>query len=136
MIRHQETKHGGHKVEGKGHGNQDPISNIHFEFYHYYHASSYDMGTLVEVRRMWDSFIRPGGSHIPGHWVQPPPPSDEVWASHLVQPKQINIEFCKWSFLLQNHWNLSVLLQGSEEKPMHSSGRKNGILLRQRIDPS
>ncbi|CAL4959111.1 unnamed protein product [Urochloa decumbens] len=83
----QKTEHGGHKVEGKGHGHHDPISNLPFEFYHYYHGSSYDMGTLIEVRRMWDSFIRPGGSHIPGHWVPPPPPSDEVWASYLVQPK-------------------------------------------------
>ncbi|CAL4978712.1 unnamed protein product [Urochloa decumbens] len=83
----QKTEHGGHKVEGKGHGHHDPISNLPFEFYHYYHGSSYDMGTLIEVRRMWDSFIRPGGSHIPGHWVQPRPPSDEVWASYLVQPK-------------------------------------------------
>ncbi|CAL4959108.1 unnamed protein product [Urochloa decumbens] len=76
----QKTDHGGH-------GHQDPISNLPFEFYHYYHGSSYDMGTLIEVRRTWDSFIRPGGSRIPGHWVQPPPPSDEVWASYLVQPK-------------------------------------------------
>ncbi|CAO2186279.1 unnamed protein product [Urochloa humidicola] len=83
----QKTEHGGHKVEGKGRGHQDPISNLPFEFYHYYHGSSYDMGTLIEVRRMWDSFIRSGGSRIPGHWVQPPPPSDEVWASYLLQPK-------------------------------------------------
>ncbi|CAL4952497.1 unnamed protein product [Urochloa decumbens] len=76
----QKTDHGGH-------GHQDPISNLPFEFYHYYHGSSYDMGTLIEVRRTWDSFIRPGGSRIPGHWVQAPPPSDEVWASYLVQPK-------------------------------------------------
>ncbi|PUZ58770.1 hypothetical protein GQ55_5G534800 [Panicum hallii var. hallii] len=83
----QKTEHEGHKVEGKGHGHHDPVSNLPFEFYHYYHGSSYDMGTLIEVRRMWDSFIRPGGSRIPGHWVQPPPPSDEVWASYLVQRK-------------------------------------------------
>ncbi|KAF8733567.1 hypothetical protein HU200_014872 [Digitaria exilis] len=83
----QKTEHKVHKVEGKGHEHHDPISNLPFEFYHYYHGSSYDMGTLIEVRRMWDSFIRPGGSRIPGHWVQAPPPSDEVWASYLVQPK-------------------------------------------------
>ncbi|KAG2594736.1 U11/U12 small nuclear ribonucleoprotein 59 kDa protein-like isoform X1 [Panicum virgatum] len=83
----QKTEHEGHKVEGKVHGHHDPVSNLPFEFYHYYHGSSYDMGTLIEVRRMWDSFMRPGGSRIPGHWVQPPPPSDEVWASYLVQPK-------------------------------------------------
>lgn len=81
----QKTEHEG--VERKGHGHHDPVSNLPFEFYHYYHGSSYDMGTLIEVRRMWDSFIRPGGSRIPGHWVQPPPPADEVWASYLVQPK-------------------------------------------------
>ncbi|CAL4959107.1 unnamed protein product [Urochloa decumbens] len=90
----QKTDHGGH-------GHQDPISNLPFEFYHYYHGSSYDMGTLIEVRRTWDSFIRPGGSRIPGHWVQPPPPSDE----------------------------------DARTKTMHSSGRNNGILLRQLIDP-
>ncbi|WVZ72903.1 hypothetical protein U9M48_021290 [Paspalum notatum var. saurae] len=81
----QRTEH--EDVEGKGHGHHDPVSNLPFEFYHYYHGSSYDMGTLIEVRRMWDSFIRPGGSRIPGHWVQPPPPADGVWASYLVQPK-------------------------------------------------
>ncbi|OEL22497.1 U11/U12 small nuclear ribonucleoprotein 59 kDa protein [Dichanthelium oligosanthes] len=83
----QKTEHEGHKIEGKGHGHHDPVSNLPFEFYHYYHGSSYDMGTLIEVRRMWDSFIRPGGSRIPGHWVQPPPPADEIWASYLAQPK-------------------------------------------------
>ena len=31
--------------------------------------------------------IAPACSRIPGHWVQPPPPADEVWASYLVQPK-------------------------------------------------
>ncbi|GJN38180.1 hypothetical protein PR202_gb27198 [Eleusine coracana subsp. coracana] len=82
----RETAQEGHKVDGKVHGH-DPVNNLPFEFYHYYHGSSYDLGTLIEVRRMWDSFIRPGGSRIPGHWVQPPPPADEVWASYLVQPK-------------------------------------------------
>ncbi|AQK91126.1 U11/U12 small nuclear ribonucleoprotein [Zea mays] len=85
----QKTEHEdeGHRFEGKGHGHHDPVSNLPFEFYHYYHGSDYDMGTLIEVRRMWDSFIRPGGSRIPGHWVPPPPPADEVWASYLVQHK-------------------------------------------------
>jgi hypothetical protein len=45
----QKTEHEGHKVEGKGHGHHDPVSNLPFEFYHYYHGSSYDMGTLIEV---------------------------------------------------------------------------------------
>ena len=26
-------------------------------------------------------------SRMPGHWVQPPPPADEIWASYLVHPK-------------------------------------------------
>ncbi|KAL6496822.1 U11/U12 small nuclear ribonucleoprotein [Orobanche hederae] len=34
---------------------------------------------------MWDAYIRPGGSRIPGHWVQPPPPADDIWASYLVK---------------------------------------------------
>ncbi|KAL5228393.1 hypothetical protein ABZP36_016658 [Zizania latifolia] len=83
----QKPEHEFHKDDGKGHGQYDSVTSLPFEFYHYYQGSSYDLGTLIEVRRMWDSFIRPGGSHIPGHWVQPPPPSDEVWASYLVQPK-------------------------------------------------
>uniref|UniRef100_A0ACD5VUL4 Uncharacterized protein n=1 Tax=Avena sativa TaxID=4498 RepID=A0ACD5VUL4_AVESA len=83
----KETEHVGQIVETKGPGNSDSVTNLPFEFYHYYYGSSYDMGTLIEVRRMWDSFIRPGGSRIPGHWVQPPTPADEVWASYLVQPK-------------------------------------------------
>ena len=45
----QKTEHEGHKVEGKVHGHHDPVSNLPFEFYHYYHGSSYDMGTLIEV---------------------------------------------------------------------------------------
>lgn len=76
------------EVQGCGTGNTyDSLSNLPFEFLHYYHGSSNDMGTLIEVRRMWDAYIRPGGSHIPGHWVQPPPPSDEIWASYLILPK-------------------------------------------------
>ncbi|XP_039123258.1 U11/U12 small nuclear ribonucleoprotein 59 kDa protein [Dioscorea cayenensis subsp. rotundata] len=66
----------------------DSVTNLPFEFYHYYHGSNNDMGTLIEVRRMWDAYIRPGGSRIPGHWIQPPPPADEIWASYLVtRPK-------------------------------------------------
>lgn len=65
----------------------DSIRDLPYEFYHYYHGSNNDMGTLIEVRRTWDAYIRPGGSRIPGHWVQPPQPADEVWASYLVKPR-------------------------------------------------
>lgn len=68
-------------------GAYDSLANLPLEFYHYYHGSNTDMGTLIEVRRSWDAYIRPGGSRIPGHWVQPPPPADEIWASYLVKPK-------------------------------------------------
>ncbi|KAL9430256.1 hypothetical protein AB3S75_025611 [Citrus x aurantiifolia] len=68
-------------------GVYDHVSNLPMEFYHYYHGSNTDVGTLIGVRRTWDAYIRPGGSRIPGHWVQPPPPSDEIWASYLVMPK-------------------------------------------------
>lgn len=68
-------------------GVYDHLSNLPMEFYHYYHGSNTDIGTLIGVRRTWDAYIRPGGSRIPGHWVQPPPPSDEIWASYLVMPK-------------------------------------------------
>lgn len=60
------------------------------EFYHYYHGSSADMGTLIEVRRTWDTFILPGGSRIPGHWLDPPPPADAVWASCLVNSDELD----------------------------------------------
>ncbi|XP_022770507.1 U11/U12 small nuclear ribonucleoprotein 59 kDa protein [Durio zibethinus] len=74
----------------KGHGYTgayDSLTNLPIEFYHYYHGSNNDMGTLIEVRRTWDAYIRRGGSRIPGHWVQPSPPADEIWASYLVGPK-------------------------------------------------
>ncbi|KAM3378608.1 U11/U12 small nuclear ribonucleoprotein 59 kDa protein isoform X1 [Capsicum galapagoense] len=63
------------------------VANLPMEFYHYYYGSNHDLGTLIEVRRTWDAYIRPGGSRIPGHWVQPPPPADEIWASYLAKPK-------------------------------------------------
>ncbi|KMZ73316.1 hypothetical protein ZOSMA_14G00780 [Zostera marina] len=66
----------------------DSMSNLPVEFYHYYHGSNYDMGTLIEVRRTWDTYIRCGGSRIPGHWVRPPPPANEVWASYVVENEQ------------------------------------------------
>ncbi|GAB2271767.1 hypothetical protein Dimus_006597 [Dionaea muscipula] len=73
--------------EGQRYGGYDYVANLPLEFYHYYHGSHTDMGTLIEVRRSWDAYLRPGGSRIPGHWVQPPPPADEIWASYLVKPK-------------------------------------------------
>lgn len=75
-----------------GTSNFSPQDALPAEFYHYYYGSSADMGTLIEVRRLWDTFILPGGSRIPGHWVQPPTPADSVWASCLVMnAKQQNM---------------------------------------------
>ncbi|KAF9591523.1 hypothetical protein IFM89_004577 [Coptis chinensis] len=68
-------------------GAYDSVASLPLEFYHYYHGSNTDMGTLIEVRRTWDAYIRPGGSRIPGHWVQPPPPANDIWASFLVEHK-------------------------------------------------
>uniref|UniRef100_A0A9I9CN09 Uncharacterized protein n=1 Tax=Cucumis melo TaxID=3656 RepID=A0A9I9CN09_CUCME len=74
--------------EVQGYGRMyDYAANLPMEFYHYYYGSNTDMGTLIEVRRSWDAFIRPGGSRIPGHWVEPPPPADEIWAAYLVPQK-------------------------------------------------
>ncbi|GAB2211549.1 hypothetical protein Drorol1_Dr00024866 [Drosera rotundifolia] len=73
-------------VDGQRHGAYDYVANLPQEFYHYYHGSNIDMGTLIEVRQSWDAYIRPGGSRIPGHWVQSPPPADEIWESYLVPP--------------------------------------------------
>ncbi|CAN1853039.1 U11/U12 small nuclear ribonucleoprotein 59 kDa protein [Linum perenne] len=71
-------------LESHSHGGAfGSAANLPIEFYHYYHGSNNDMGTLIEVRRTWDAYIRPGGSRIPGHWVLPPPPADDVWASYL-----------------------------------------------------
>lgn len=78
------------KVGSEGLGSaslHDSVANLPMEFYHYYYVSNHDLGTLIEVRRTWDAYIRPGGSRIPGHWVQPPPPADEIWASYLAKPK-------------------------------------------------
>ncbi|XP_017215629.1 U11/U12 small nuclear ribonucleoprotein 59 kDa protein [Daucus carota subsp. sativus] len=80
-----DTRNQGSEVPGPGRA-YDSLANLPLEFYHYYHGSNTDMGTLIEVRRSWDAYIRPGGSRIPGHWVQPPPPADEIWASYLVKP--------------------------------------------------
>ncbi|XP_021748327.1 U11/U12 small nuclear ribonucleoprotein 59 kDa protein-like isoform X2 [Chenopodium quinoa] len=45
----------------QSHGAYDYVANLPPEFYHYYHGSNTDMGTLIEVRRTWDAYIRPGG---------------------------------------------------------------------------
>nr|KJB09705.1 hypothetical protein B456_001G158000 [Gossypium raimondii] len=53
---------GKNKLEGHGYTRAyDPLTNLPIEFYHYYHGSNSDMGTLIEVRRTWDAYIRPGG---------------------------------------------------------------------------
>lgn len=86
MVTDKES--GNQGSEGQSHGGAyDSVASLPIEFYHYYHGSNTDLGTLVEVRRTWDQYIRPGGSRIPGHWVQPPKPADEIWASYLVQLK-------------------------------------------------
>uniref|UniRef100_A0A1D1YXZ3 Programmed cell death protein 7 n=1 Tax=Anthurium amnicola TaxID=1678845 RepID=A0A1D1YXZ3_9ARAE len=75
-------------LDRRGHESAyDSVASLPLEFYHYYYGSNNDLGTLIEVRRTWDAYVRPGGSRIPGHWVQPLPPSDEVWASYLVGSK-------------------------------------------------
>ncbi|CAN6994320.1 unnamed protein product [Brassica rapa subsp. trilocularis] len=63
----------------------DNVSNLPVECYHYYYGSNLDMGRLIEIRREWDAYLCPGGSRIPGHWVQPSPPANEIWASCLVK---------------------------------------------------
>ncbi|KAG2290572.1 hypothetical protein Bca52824_050176 [Brassica carinata] len=66
-------------------GGVDNVSNLPVECYHYYYGSNLDMGRLIEIRREWDAYLSPGGSRIPGHWVQPSPPANEIWASCLVK---------------------------------------------------
>ncbi|CAH2057755.1 unnamed protein product [Thlaspi arvense] len=67
------------------------VSNLPAEFYHYYYGSDFDMGRLIEIRREWDAYLSPGGSRIPGHWVQPSPPADEIWGSCLVKTPNTNL---------------------------------------------
>ncbi|BBM99243.1 hypothetical protein MPTK1_1g19830 [Marchantia polymorpha subsp. ruderalis] len=76
--------------EKKSSGLLEGYEGLPVEFHHYYLGSSYNMGTLIEVRQGWDAFIMPGGSRIPQHWVEAPQPSDAVWASYLVKPKTKN----------------------------------------------
>ena len=35
--------------EGQSYGTYDYVANLPTEFYHYYHGSNTDMGTLIEV---------------------------------------------------------------------------------------
>ncbi|XP_048139889.1 U11/U12 small nuclear ribonucleoprotein 59 kDa protein isoform X2 [Rhodamnia argentea] len=52
-------------TEGKAHiGSYDALANLPMEFYHYYHGSNTDMGTLIEVRRTWDAYLRRGGRNL------------------------------------------------------------------------
>ncbi|XP_024373957.1 U11/U12 small nuclear ribonucleoprotein 59 kDa protein [Physcomitrium patens] len=62
------------------------------EFHHFYYGSQVDLGALIEVRRAWDAYLMPGGSRIPGHWVEAPPPADAIWATYLVQPTSKKVE--------------------------------------------
>ncbi|KAJ7547225.1 hypothetical protein O6H91_08G075500 [Diphasiastrum complanatum] len=39
----------------------DSFCGLPAEYYHYYYGSSTDIGTLIEVRRNWDTFIMQGG---------------------------------------------------------------------------
>ncbi|XP_024542745.1 U11/U12 small nuclear ribonucleoprotein 59 kDa protein isoform X2 [Selaginella moellendorffii] len=63
---------------------EEPDQRLPADLYRYYYGSRIDMGTLIEVRRGWDTYIVPVGSRIPGHWVQPVAPSSEAWASCLI----------------------------------------------------
>ncbi|XP_010544776.1 PREDICTED: U11/U12 small nuclear ribonucleoprotein 59 kDa protein [Tarenaya hassleriana] len=65
---------------------QENVANLPLDFYHYYYGSDHDISRLIEVRREWDAYIRHGGSRIPGHWVLPSPPANEIWASYMVKP--------------------------------------------------
>ncbi|XP_024529969.1 U11/U12 small nuclear ribonucleoprotein 59 kDa protein [Selaginella moellendorffii] len=51
--------------------------------------STDDENTIKEVRRGWDTYIAPGGSRTPGHWVQPVAPSSEAWASFLINRENV-----------------------------------------------
>ncbi|CAK9134359.1 unnamed protein product [Ilex paraguariensis] len=71
QITQSENRHSGevigkesgkHGSEGQGSGRAyDLVTSLPVEFYHYYYGSNTDMGTLIEVRRTWDQYIRPGG---------------------------------------------------------------------------
>ncbi|CAN6485503.1 unnamed protein product [Victoria cruziana] len=55
-----ESAQRGAEVQKQGGGYESTVA-LPLEFYHYYHGSNNDMGTLIEVRRIWDAYIRPGG---------------------------------------------------------------------------
>ncbi|KZV38030.1 Programmed cell death protein 7 isoform 1 [Dorcoceras hygrometricum] len=62
LVAKKESSHGS-KEPGSGSA-YDSVANLPLEFYHYYHGSNTDMGTLIEVRRTWDAYIRPGGRYV------------------------------------------------------------------------
>ncbi|KAF5946266.1 hypothetical protein HYC85_016494 [Camellia sinensis] len=77
--------------EGQSHVRvYDSVAGLPIEFYHYYHGSNTDMGTLIEVLKSGCGRRNGGGDsvavagRIPGHWVRPPPPADDIWASYLL----------------------------------------------------
>lgn len=46
------------KIEGQGFNNAyESVTNLPFEFYHYYHGSNNDMGTLIEVSFLNQLFL-------------------------------------------------------------------------------
>ncbi|KAF5191689.1 U11/U12 small nuclear ribonucleoprotein, partial [Thalictrum thalictroides] len=93
-------------------GPYNSVASLPVEFYHYYHGSNTDMGTLIEVRRTWDAYIRPGGSRIPGHWVQPPPPANKIWASYLVYIVMMRLNVAILSILF-----LAFIVVGEANRP-------------------
>lgn len=79
----ERSRHGSKEGLNRGQRGEE-MAHLDADVYNYYYGSKGSMSRLVEVRRHWDAFIMPGGSRIPGHWVDPPLPSDSVWASYLL----------------------------------------------------
>jgi hypothetical protein len=59
-------------------------------------------------------------SRIPGHWVQPPPPANEIWASYLVRPKWL---VCKIITNIAQIFHL-ICFEGSNGVPDKPPGIK------------
>lgn len=52
------TKGTEQNIEGQGFNNAyESVTNLPFEFYHYYHGSNNDMGTLIEVSFLYQLFL-------------------------------------------------------------------------------